>query len=156
MRTCVSVGRSSIYEVQRAYPSARLEISCRSESTISNNKDTSAALSSLLLISCWILFSRSDNTEYTDIFTIYTLKYSTYYSCKEILQCHWCCQYLFLSLLHLLLRIRINNKSESTNTTLYLSEFVLHLFLHLLHLLYDVLQLCFSFTLNRLIQVFLL
>lgn len=41
----------SIYEVQLTYPSARLEISFRSESTVSNNVDTSAALSSFLLIS---------------------------------------------------------------------------------------------------------
>lgn len=41
----------SIYEEQLTYPSARLEISFRSESTVSNKVDTSAALSSFLLIS---------------------------------------------------------------------------------------------------------
>lgn len=45
---------------------------------------------------------------------------------------------------------------SSINTTFYLSEFVLHLSLHPLHLLRDVLQSFSSSTLIRLILIFLL
>lgn len=95
------------------------------------------------------------------IHSVYITKTVCVYIHKNyLLQCCRCCPYSLvpltvsvptLNILVILIKIRMNTTHLSKSTTLYLSEFVIHLSLHVLCLLHDFLQSFSGFALNQLV-----